>query len=89
MICPSNVFERQIEEDWRNARNAFDGIINKYAERNAAHPFKEGNSISTRIWLDLDENECFYGVKADCGGIYGDEAEKRIKHIFFLEGLDV
>jgi len=54
---------------------------------NVAHPFKEGNGISTRIWLDLDENECFYGVKADCGGIYGDEGEKGIKLISFLEVL--
>jgi len=31
----------------------FDEIINKYIEMNLAHPFKEGNGRSTRIWLDL------------------------------------
>lgn len=33
--------------------NTFDEIINKYVEMNVAHPFKEGNGRSTRIWLDL------------------------------------
>ncbi len=28
-------------------------IIDKYVEMNIAHPFLEGNSRSTRIWLDL------------------------------------
>ena len=31
----------------------FDEIIEKYVEMNIAHPFKEGNGRSTRIWLDL------------------------------------
>ena len=32
--------------------NSFDEIIEKYVEMNVAHPFKEGNGRSTRIWLD-------------------------------------
>ena len=31
----------------------FDEIIDKYVEMNVAHPFREGNGRSTRIWLDL------------------------------------
>ena len=31
----------------------FDNIIKKYIEMNVAHPFREGNGRSTRIWLDM------------------------------------
>ena len=31
----------------------FDEIIKKYVEMNIAHPFREGNGRSTRIWLDM------------------------------------
>lgn len=31
----------------------FDEIIEKYIEMNIAHPFREGNGRSTRIWLDM------------------------------------
>ena len=31
----------------------FDEIIEKYIEMNIAHPFKEGNGRSIRIWLDM------------------------------------
>ena len=31
----------------------FEEIVNKYVEKNIAHPFLEGNGRSTRIWLDL------------------------------------
>ena len=31
----------------------FDEIIEKFVEMNVAHPFREGNGRSTRIWLDL------------------------------------
>lgn len=31
----------------------FEQIIDKYVEMNIAHPFREGNGRSTRIWLDL------------------------------------
>ena len=33
-------------------QSAFDEIIEKYVEMNVAHPFREGNGRSTRIWLD-------------------------------------
>lgn len=34
-------------------QGTFEEIIEKYVEMNAAHPFREGNGRSTRIWLDL------------------------------------
>lgn len=33
--------------------DTFDEIIEKYIEMNIAHPFREGNGRSTRIWLDM------------------------------------
>ena len=34
-------------------QTTYDEIIEKYVEMNIAHPFREGNGRSTRIWLDL------------------------------------
>ena len=34
-------------------QSTFDEIIEKYVEMNIAHPFREGNGRSTRIWVDL------------------------------------
>lgn len=34
-------------------QSTFEEIIEKYVEMNIAHPFREGNGRSTRIWLDL------------------------------------
>ena len=34
-------------------QQTFEEIIEKYVEMNVAHPFREGNGRSTRIWLDL------------------------------------
>ena len=34
-------------------QQTYDEIIEKYVEMNIAHPFREGNGRSTRIWLDL------------------------------------
>ncbi len=34
-------------------QNTFDEIVEKYIEINIAHPFREGNGRSARIWLDL------------------------------------
>lgn len=41
---------KQIE---RMPQSTFDEIIEKYVEMNVAHPFREGNGHSPRIWLDL------------------------------------
>lgn len=37
--------------DWM-PQTTYDEIIEKYVEMNVAHPFREGNGRSTRIWLD-------------------------------------
>lgn len=34
-------------------QSTIDEIVEKYVEMNVAHPFREGNGRSTRIWLDL------------------------------------
>ena len=34
-------------------QSTFDQIVEKYVEMNIAHPFREGNGRSARIWLDL------------------------------------
>lgn len=34
-------------------QSTYDEIIEKYVEMNIAHPFREGNGRSMRIWLDL------------------------------------
>ena len=34
-------------------QSTFDEIVEKYVEMNIAHPFREGNGRSLRIWLDL------------------------------------
>lgn len=45
-----------LEESLKNIdvmpQSTFDEIIEKYVEMNIAHPFREGNGRSTRIWLD-------------------------------------
>ena len=41
-----------IENIEKMPQSTFDEIIEKYVEMNIAHPFKEGNGRSMRIWLD-------------------------------------
>ena len=36
----------------RMPQDTYEHIIEKYVEMNVAHPFREGNGRSTRIWLD-------------------------------------
>ena len=36
----------------RMLQDTYEHIIEKYVEMNVAHPFREGNGRSTRIWLD-------------------------------------
>lgn len=48
------IFLKQALENIDNMpQSNFDEIIEKYVEMNVAHPFREGNGRSTRIWLDL------------------------------------
>lgn len=43
-------------------QSTYDEIIEKYVEMNIAHPFREGNGRSTRIWLDLMLKKGIYKV---------------------------
>ena len=45
--------EEALKEIDRMPQSNFDEIIEKYIEMNIAHPFREGNGRSTRIWLDM------------------------------------
>lgn len=42
-----------IENIERMPQSTFEEIIEKYVEMNIAHPFRDGNGRSARIWLDL------------------------------------
>lgn len=44
--------EAALENIDKMPQSNFDEIIEKYVEMNIAHPFREGNGRSTRIWLD-------------------------------------
>ena len=45
--------EEALKKIDRMPQSNFDEIIEKYIEMNIAHPFREGNGRSTRIWLDM------------------------------------
>lgn len=44
--------EAALENIAKMPQSTFDEIVEKYVEMNVAHPFREGNGRSTRIWLD-------------------------------------
>lgn len=52
-FTPLIFLESNIKIIDRMSENCFDEIVNKYAEMNILHPFREGNGRATRIWLDL------------------------------------
>ena len=61
-LVSKGIQENQIElllsnsyETYKTNQNTGYGtnIVDKYVEMNVAHPFREGNGRSTRIWLDL------------------------------------
>ena len=41
-----------LENIERMPQSTFDEIVEKYVEMNVAHPFREGNGRSMRLWLD-------------------------------------
>ena len=45
--------EAALENIDKMPQSTFDEIVEKYVEMNIAHPFREGNGRSTRIWLNL------------------------------------
>jgi len=52
-FAPISYLEVSLKNIETMPQSTFDEIIEKYVEMNIAHPFREGNGRSTRIWLDL------------------------------------
>ena len=51
-FAPVMYLENSLEYVSKMPQKTYDEIIEKYVEMNIAHPFREGNGRSTRIWLD-------------------------------------
>ena len=51
-FAPLMYLEAALADIDKMPQSTFDEIIEKYVEMNIAHPFREGNGRSTRIWLD-------------------------------------
>ncbi len=51
-FAPLIYLEAALESVEKMPQSSFDEIIEKYVEMNVAHPFREGNGRSMRIWLD-------------------------------------
>ncbi len=51
-FAPVSYLEVSLKNIEKMPQSTFDEIIEKYVEMNIAHPFREGNGRSTRIWLD-------------------------------------
>ena len=52
MFAPAMYLEAALCNIDKMPQTTYDEIIKKYVEMNIAHPFREGNGRSTRIWLD-------------------------------------
>lgn len=52
-FAPVMYLEEVLKKIDEMPQDNFDDIIKKYVEMNVAHPFREGNGRSTRIWLDM------------------------------------
>lgn len=52
-FAPVIYLQASLENIDKMPQSTFDEIVEKYVEMNIAHPFREGNGRSTRIWLDL------------------------------------
>lgn len=51
-FAPLMYLQGALENIDKMPQSNFDEIVEKYVEMNIAHPFREGNGRSTRIWLD-------------------------------------
>lgn len=51
-FAPLMYLKAALENIDKMPQSKFDEIVEKYVEMNIAHPFREGNGRSTRIWLD-------------------------------------
>ncbi len=53
IFTPIAYLEEAVKNIEKMLQSTYEEIIEKYVEMNVAHPFREGNGRSTRIWLDL------------------------------------
>ena len=51
-FAPLMYLENALENIDKMPQSTFDEIVEKYVEMNIAHPIREGNGRSMRIWLD-------------------------------------
>lgn len=51
-FAPVLYLQAALEQIGQMPQSTFDEIIEKYVEMNVAHPFREGNGRSARLWLD-------------------------------------
>ena len=51
-FAPLMYLQAALENIDKMPQSNFDEIVEKYVEMNIAHPFREGNGRSTRIWID-------------------------------------
>ena len=51
-FAPLMYLESALQNIEKMPQSTYDEIVEKYVEMNVAHPFREGNGRSTRIWLD-------------------------------------
>lgn len=61
-FAPVMYLAASLENIDRMPQQTFDQIVEKYVELNIAHPFREGNGRSMRLWLD-------YLLKAELGQV--------------------
>ena len=52
-FAPAIYLEEALKKIDSMPQDNYENIIKKYIEMNVAHPFREGNGRSTRIWLDM------------------------------------
>ena len=63
-------------------QSTFDEIVEKYVEMNIAHPFREGNGRSGRIWLDLI-------FKVELGKVVDrSKVDKKDYREIYMKGID-
>ena len=61
-FAPLIYLEAALANIGKMPQSTFDEIIEKYVEMNIAHPFRDGNGRSTRIWLG-------HILKTEIGGV--------------------
>ena len=85
-FAPLMYLDAALENIEKMPQSSFDEIVEKYVEMNVAHPFREGNGRSTRIWLD-------HILKSELGAVVDwslvDKADyllaMEISHIKYIE----